>query len=413
MRNRSAAKNIILSSNFTLSFISMLSATMVMYMLMTTVAEYSSGFSGSIVISGLIAGIYIIGGVFSRMIVSPLMGRIGWKPFAVLAVGFQALTCLFYYFANSTLPFLVIRFVHGFCGGAFGNAVMSLATTTFPKSRYAEANGIFMLSSTLAVGVGPFLGGFIYNNFGGNGCFFCAILLSLMGFVCMLMFDDRDLRKGGIGVAKAGGNEAVSVKDDGGYRGIEKLIDIRALPIGCCALLHAFSYSALVSFYRLYAEEQDLVKQFSVMFIIYSIVLVFSRPAAGKIQDKYGDDLLCSVGAVTQFIGLLAIALRPCMVTIVICAICCALGYGTLNSVCNAIACRACPADRRSHAVAAFWICCDIGMGGGPVVLGMIQRDAGFSNMYICAAVTALISLPMYLFFARKKSSPPKQRLTL
>lgn len=400
MDSNSNANNRIITLNFSLSFISMLSATMVMYMLMTTVAEYSTLFSNSIVVSGLIAGIYIIGGVCSRMVVSPLMSRMGWKPFAVMAVGFQALACFFYFFAHGAVSFLIIRFIHGFWGGAFGNAVISLATTTFPKKRYAEANGIFMLSSTLAVGVGPFVGGAIYNAFGGKGCFICAIMLSLMGFVCMILFDDRESKKyeaGRLGIATVEG------VGEAQYKGIEKLIDVRALPIGCCALLHAFSYSALVSFYRLYAEEQGLVKQFSVMFIIYSVVLIFSRPAAGKIQDKYGDDMLCCMGAVTQFIGLLAIALNPCMTTIVICAICCALGYGTLNSVCNAIACKACPADRRSHAVAAFWVCCDIGMGGGPVLLGAVQREAGFGIMYVVAAVAALISLPLYVFFARKK----------
>ncbi len=395
------ARDKIITSNFSLSFLSLLSATMVMYMLMTTVAEYSSLFSDSIVVSGLIAGIYIIGGVFARLVVSPLMNRIGWKTFAVIAVGFQALTCALYFFASNALTFLMIRFVHGFWGGAFGNAVITLGTTTFPKSRYAEANGIFMLSSTLAVGIGPFLGGAIYNAFGGEGCFICAIALSLVGFVCMLLFNEKNSPDY---EHSAKNRDIIAVAgDEPEYKGVQKLIDVRAMPIGLCALLHAFSYSALVSFYRLYAEEQNLSRQFSVLFIIYSIVLLFSKPAAGKIQDKYGDDMLCTIGAVMQFIGLLSIAIDPCMFTIVICAICCALGYGTLNSVCNAIACKACPSDRRSHAVAAFWLCCDIGMGGGPVILGMVQRDMGFGMMYITAALAALVSLPLYLLFARKR----------
>ena len=76
-----------------------------------------------------------------------------------------------------------MRFIHGLSFGAASNAVATIGRSVLPKSRFAEGCGYLMLATTLAVGIGPFIGGQVYNLFGAGGCFVTAMI---MGFLSLL-----------------------------------------------------------------------------------------------------------------------------------------------------------------------------------------------------------------------------------
>ena len=141
--------------------------------------------------------------------------------------------------------------------------------------------------------------------------------------------------------------------------------------------------------------------------MIYAVTLLFIRPIAGKLEDKGKEDYICLFGPAMQGIGLIAVAAAPCLITIIICAIGCAFGYGMLNSVCKSIACRKAPPGRLSYAVATFWIGCDGGVGGGPVLLGLISSLAGLSAIYFAAALISFLVIPAYLFGCKRKNESP------
>ena len=103
-------------------------------------------------------------------------------------------------------------------------------------------------------------------------------------------------------------NNAI-LEEKGRIRGvIDKIFEVPAIPVSLFTGLTSLGYVSILSFYRLYAVEVDLVGAFSLFFIIYSIVLVASRPIAGRIQDNYGDKIVCFTGIIAQAIGLFLIA---------------------------------------------------------------------------------------------------------
>lgn len=158
----------------------------------------------------------------------------------------------------------------------------------------------------------------------------------------------------------------------------------------------------MISFYRLYAASENMTKEFSILFLIYAAVLLVSRPMAGKLQDRFGDDAVCYPSFIIQPIGLALLALRPCTLTIVICATAGALGYGTMNSCLNAILNRSISDERRPFAATTYWACCDLAVGLGPVLLGAIVTTSGYHTMYYAAAGLSLVALPIY-YIARRK----------
>ena len=142
--------------------------------------------------------------------------------------------------------------------------------------------------------------------------------------------------------------------------------------------------------------------------MIYAVTLLFIRPIAGKLEDKGKEDYICLFGPTIQAIGLIFVAAAPCFLSIVVCAVGCAFGYGMLNSVCNSIACRQASPDRLAYAVTTFWIGCDGGVGGGPVLLGFVSSIGGLPAIYYTAAFISFLVIPAYVIGCMRKKTKVK-----
>ena len=388
-------KEPIFTKNFICIFLAQFFCALVLYMLITTMGEYATAFGASAMIAGAVSGIYIFGGLISRLFSGSLLYRYGWKQIAMifLIVHFAANCC--YFLAENVVLLIAIRFIHGLGFGAASNAVMVIAMASLPKSIYSEATGYFMLSTSLAVAIGPFAGGLIYDGLGGTGSFLAASISSLLCVVFMGLTDVKAIEPGP-------SPDRLPEKDIR-PKGIYSVLEPKAVPISLCILFMAFGYAAMVSFYRLYAVSLDMAKEFTIFFPVYAAVLIISRPVAGKLQDRFGDDVLCYPCFIIQPVGLALLAFRPSILTIIICASAGALGYGTMNSCLNAIVNRGISNERRPYAATTYWACCDLGVGVGPVILGAIVTDAGYPAMYFVAAGLSLIALPLYYLATRKR----------
>ena len=399
----------IFTIDFFLIFGALLFSALVMYALMSTVTEYATSMGTSATIAGLVSGIYIFGGLCSRIYSANALERRDWKKLAIIFLSIHFLACIFYFFANNVTILLIVRFIHGLGFGASANAIVTIASAILPKKRFGEAFGYFMLGTTIAVGLGPYISGFFYDNWGSFGSFSLATAFAFLGLLCILLLDiskyeikhnseiensmDRDKTP----------NNAI-LEEKGRIRGvIDKIFEIPAIPVSLFTGLTSLGYVSILSFYRLYAVEVDLVSAFSLFFIIYSIVLVASRPIAGRIQDNYGDKIVCFTGIIAQAIGLFLIAWMPSTITVFICAVCAALGFGTLNSACTAIVTRDTTANRRPYAISTFFIFCDGTMGFGPALLGsFVSAASGYAPVYFISSFITLLALPI-AFFALKK----------
>ena len=378
----------IFTKSFFLIFIALLFTALVMYALMSTVTEYATSMGTTATIAGLVSGIYIFGGLCSRIYSGNALSRIGWKKTALIFMSIHFIACLMYFAVSSVEMLLIVRFIHGIGFGASANAIVTIASEILPKSRFGEAFGYFMLGTTIAVGLGPYIGGVLYDNFQSMGCFMAASLFSAIALASMLLIrvDEPD--------------HNVSTDD---ASGLEKVFEYKAIPVSLFTALTSFGYVSILSFYRLYAAEVNLAAAFSWFFIIYSVILIVSRPIAGKIQDKGGDLIICVVGIIAQAIGLFLIAVAPSTLTVLVCAVCAALGFGTLNSACTTIVTRNASIERRPYAISTFFIFCDGTMGFGPALLGsFVSSASGYAPVYLISSVITLIALPIAVYALRK-----------
>lgn len=380
----------IFTKEFFLVFGALLFSALVMYALMSTVTEYATSLGSTATIAGLVSGMYIFGGLCSRIYSGNALERIGWRRTALIFMSIHFLSCLLYFVVNDVTLLIIVRFIHGIGFGATANAIVTIASAVLPKKRFGEAFGYLMLGTTIAVGLGPYISGFLYDFTGPTGCFLAASIFSGLALVFISRVDVSDYDP----VNKE------FVHEENSYSTFEKIFEKSAIPVSLFTALTSLGYVSILSFYRLYAVEVNLTGVFSWFFIVYSIVLVASRPVAGKLQDSHGDLLICVVGIVAQAIGLFLIAVYPSTITVIICAVCAALGFGTLNSACTTIVTRNTPPNRRSYAVSTFYIFCDATMGFGPALLGcFVTASSGYAPVYFISAVITFLALPICVYW--------------
>lgn len=237
----------IFTKSFFLVFGALLFTALVMYVLMSSVTEYATAMGSSAIIAGLVSGIYIFGGLCSRIYSGNALERIGWKKTALIFMSIHFLSCLLYFLVSDVTLLIIVRFIHGIGFGASANAIVTIASDVLPKKRFGEAFGYFMLGTTLAVGLGPFIGGIAYDLTGSYGCFLLASIFSALALIFINFVDVS---------AHDPGNKP---KDNDSSFGIDKVFEISAIPVSFFTALTSLGYISILSFNRLYQNVKRIL----------------------------------------------------------------------------------------------------------------------------------------------------------
>ena len=142
---------------------------------MSPITEYTTNMGASASVAGLASGIYVIGGLISLIYSGQALQKWGWRKTAYVFLGLHLVVCLLYFISNNIPMLLLVRFLHGIGMGAAGAAVITIATPIFPKKRFGEAMGYFLIGTPLAVGVGPIVGNYLIDNVSAESCFISAV----------------------------------------------------------------------------------------------------------------------------------------------------------------------------------------------------------------------------------------------
>lgn len=379
----------IFTSQFFLIFGALFFTSFVMYVLMSPITEYTTNMGASASVAGLASGIYVIGGLISLIYSGQALQKWGWRKTAYVFLGLHLVVCLLYFISNNIPMLLLVRFLHGIGMGAGGAAIITIATPILPAKRFGEAMGYFLTGTPLAVGFGPIVGDYLIDNFGATSCFLVATVFAVLALVCILFVEIKQPQ-----------TEDYDTKSQ--YSGIKKFIEPNAIPISIVASLCSFGYVGIISFSGVYAHELNLVEAFSLFFIIYSIILIIARPLGGKIQDKFGNWLVTIVPITLQSIGVFLIALYPSFVSVIICAVCTGVGFGTFYSIANAMVTKNAPEERHSYAIATYLLCTDIALGFGPAFLGLFATTGNYGNLFLVSAIISIFALPLSIVVLKR-----------
>ena len=379
----------LLSRDFVLAWLAAFFDAAVFYLLVTTMALYTTErFHASVSISGLTSSIYVIGSLFGRLFAGRFLDVVGRKRLILISFGVYLLSTVGYLFAGSMGTLLAIRCVHGITFGISSTGVMTVAMTVVPDARKGEGAGLYGIAPTLATALGPFLGTFllrVYNYqivFGV--CVVCAALCLL--FVSLLRITPVSL------------SEEERREMTTGVLRPQKYFEARALPISLCLLVLAVCYSSVLAFVTSFAWDIGLSVAVSFFYLVYALFLVFGRPFSGRLLDRRGANIVMYPTKVLFAVGLLLLSFTRGWYMLLVSAVFIALGYGTTSSSTQAVAVKLSPVTHYSRALSTVYICADVGTGLGPVLMGGLINAGGYRFTYRVCAVIVVLCIILYYF---------------
>jgi MFS family permease len=343
--------------------------------------------------AGLASGLFILAALFARLFTGSVIERVGHKKTLYIGLGFY-LSVTFLYFTATSLPFLyIIRFLHGAGFGIAATATGTIVANIIPKERCGEGVGYYAMSATLASAVGPFLGIYLVHYASFELVFvLCAFLLAVScAAAFFLKTNEPELTAEQLNELKR--------------FSLNNLVEFKALPIAFVGALLGFCYSSLLSFLAPYSRQLDLIGAGSAFFVVYSAVIMISRPLTGRLFDIRGAGSVMYPAFAAFALGLIILSQAQSGLALLSAGAFLGFGFGTFLSSGQAIAIMASPRHRMGLATATFFSLTDGGVGVGPFFLGLLIPVTGFRGMYITLAIATAAIMGLYYFMHTRKAA--------
>lgn len=365
------------------------------YLLMVVMTEYSMTQLGEAPgIAGLSASIFIIGALISRLFCGRYLDTVGRKRMLLIGAALELWMSAVYFFAGGIGALLLVRFLHGASYGAAATAIGTIVTDLVPRARQGEGIGYYTLSVTLGAAIGPFLGMYLLHNGGFNMIFAMCVLTALLCLV-ITMF---------LAVPETSCCAASLQREEG--RGFQwsRFIEAKAVPISLVCALVYFGYSSLLSFLSSYAGTLHLETEASFFFVIYALAIFVSRPFTGRLFDRRGERITMIPAFLAFAIGMVVLSQAKTGAVLLFSAVLLGFGVGVVQSCGLAIAVKGIPSERLSLVNSTFYICLDLGVGVGPLLLGMLIPYSGYQGMYLSMTLLTMAALGLYCLTWKQRS---------
>ncbi|MBI4767225.1 MAG: MFS transporter [Deltaproteobacteria bacterium] len=325
---------------------------------------------------GYVLAAYTLSALIIRPFTGYVIDRAGRKWIFIISFLLFAGTLGLYPLASTFMLLIFLRFFHGFLWGMTGTSGATLIVDVIPPARRGQGIGIYGLSMTIAMAVGPVLALIIMGKDHYNLMFFSSMFVALAGFMILIFvryppFESKN-------------------KDSFNIRNI---LETKTIPMALIQLLFGATYGGVVSFITLYAKEIG-IQQASPFFFIFAAGIFISRLWSGKIFDRRGPQYLVIGGIFLLIIGFFILALVKNIGGYYSSAFFIGLGTGIMMPTLMAMANNVVDKTRRGAANATVITAFDLGIGLGSILLGFLSERITLGYTYLsCTLILAVAFL--------------------
>ena len=344
----------------------------------------SDSFSATESQIGLVLSFYTIAALLIRPIAGYALDVVG--RFSIYVGSLLLFSTVFfgYTWATSILFVLVLRFLHGLTWGSMSTAGSTIAVDLVPQKRRGEGIGIFGLSMTIAMAIGPLIAIAITGDSSYKKLFYSAAAFSFLGLVLALF----------VRVPKI---NTVKRKFK-----ITSLIEKKALPVSLNVFLVTIPYGGIISFIALYGRSIGFESS-GLFFLLIAIGIAISRILSGKSFDRVGPKKICILGLGLLIAGLLFLALNKSFFGYHLSALILGFGFGIIMATFQAIANHNIEVVKRGAANSTYLTFFDSGIGVGMLLVGFLIQVMDYSGAFILCGVIELLALAIFLFYTMPK----------
>jgi len=240
------------------------------------------------------ASAFVMGAIFSsfsaaRALAMPYVGglsdRKGRKPFIMAGLLGYAVLALALVWAAAPWELVLNRVLQGLFAAMVLPVSMALVADLTPPGREGAVFGGFNTSFLLGFGVGPLLGGAVYDSVGLNANFYLMAMLSLVSLlmVAFLVGEPQDVKRT---VGKGGWGEQLALLKDRPLLSVFLARALSALGMGC-----------FVAFLPILAADKGLSNtQLGWLLAVNVLVMTGLQAPCGWLADRWSRVGLAALG---------------------------------------------------------------------------------------------------------------------
>ncbi|HEX6327402.1 MAG TPA: MFS transporter [Jiangellaceae bacterium] len=332
--------------------------------------------------AGLAFGAFAVSALLLRPIAGRLTDAVGRRPLlmggAVLAAACLVATA----YTESLAVIVGLRLLAGVAEAAFFVASFAALADLAPPSRMGEALSYNSLGLYLGIAFGPLLGDVMVRTWGFAAAWHGAAALAVLAAGVVL----------GIGETRA----PRSTSD-----GPTRFVHWPAIPPALGFLASVVAMGGFLAFVALHADDVGMARA-GLPLTLYGLVVVVCRVVFARVPDQLPPLKLGAAALAAMALGLILIAAWPSPVGVVVGAITLALGVTfSTPAFFTAVFATARPSERGAASGTAS-ACIDVGLGGGPIMLGVVAAASGIPVAFAVAAAVALAGCTWTLSLARR-----------
>jgi MFS family permease len=350
------------------------------FQLLPTAPFHILDLGGSTFASGLFLGLLTYSSAFSAPLTGALADRFGQRRILIVSSLALASFSMGYAMIADYRVTLALVIVHGIFWSGLLSASASYMTNLLPEHRRAEGIGYWGLSTVAAMAVAPTMGLWIYKR--------GWVWLCIVGAVLNLVMAGIAWNLRGNGAARAPGTPRPARR--GG------LLEWRVLIVSFSLFLYSFGYGGITSFTALYADANSVTPK-SIYLTALAIVVLFTRPLAGRLGDRFGYKRVFVPCLALICLGLALLAVGGTRGWLIASAVVFGVGFGTAYPVYVGYVMQGVDADRRGAAFGAILAAFDTGVGTGSTTMGYLIQHYGFAFAFGVAAALSALALPYFL----------------
>lgn len=359
-----------------------MAAAITFQMVTPTLPKYINGLGCSLTLAGTLTGLYSISALIGRPFSGMLSDRRNKKHLVIAGLLITGAGTIGLALSHQLVLLGLCRIVMGLGFALSSTLMVTLATNYMPEDRMGEGVGYFALNNLLALSIGPSLGIWIGNHYGYPltfavaGCFTFLPALLILLLPYQYRTSDMTVR-------------SIRLSDFFAPELIPYLLFVAAF---------SFSNSSISAFLSLFAESRN-IPHYTYYFTINAIMLIFSRPFAGRLGDRKGGMyvifpayLICAgalaiiAGAHSSWLIFAAAAVN-------------AFGAGAGSPCCQSECIKKLGPERRGIAVSMYYIGADVANGIAPSIGGYLADSFGYAAMYRIFALFCLVTAVIYWLY--------------
>jgi predicted MFS family arabinose efflux permease len=374
----------ILNRDFVLGFFAQFTLSSVFHVLIPTLPIYLSRLGSTEVEIGVLIGSVGISSLVLRPFVGRALLKLPERNFMISGALLFALTSVAYLLASPFWPLLIVRVFQGIGFAFFHTASITLIVNISPVAYLGQSLSYFYLAFNFSNALAPPLGMFLINHFSFTHLFLACTGLSL----CSLFITHK------LGKRQVAPSESSSIEDS-------FFLNRKALPPSIMVFFTTIVWGALTAFFPLFALSHGVGNP-GLFFTAYAIVLILGRVLGGKVLDLYSRERVILPCITIYIIAMSVLAFSKTLPMFILVAVIWGIGNTFLIPALVAYTIEI-AGSSRGPVMGTTTAAMDLGMGLGPVIMGIILQWTSYPTMFLCLALTGVINLSYFYFLVRKK----------